>query len=217
MFKLIHKILEKLSEILFPEQCIGCRKEGEVFCKKCRLRSKASHRGKTSLPFVSKVFSWGLYRDKVLREVLRRFKYHGTYGLSHPLSEMLHELIKPHISSSTENILLLPIPMTLQKKRIRGYNQAELMAQSLAKKISIPHSSKILLKIKNTPSQTELEGFERILNIKDSFAVSKPEEVKNKKILLVDDISTTGATLSEAARVLKEAGAREVMGLVVAK
>lgn len=100
---------------------------------------------------------------------------------------------------------------------MRGYNQAELLAEKLSEKIFTPLRSDILAKIRNTTSQTELAGRERLFNMKNSFGVLKPDAIKNKKIILVDDITTTGATLSEAARVLKETGAREVIGLVVAR
>ena len=214
---LIHTALGKILGFLFPERCLGCRKEGTLLCKNCQAKSRKKHRPQSSLPFLDNLESWGSYQDKILRQALRRFKYHGTYGLAYPLSEMLHDLIKPHLSSFEKNAVVLPIPAFPRRKNLRGYNQAELLAQNLSEKISLPCRPEAILKIRNTPSQTSLRGLERILNVRDSFAVSDPQAVKNKTVLLVDDITTTGATLSEAARVLKESGAKKVIGLVVAE
>ncbi|MDP3784946.1 MAG: ComF family protein [bacterium] len=217
MPNLIHTLLDKISGILFPAKCLGCAKPGEFLCEICRKRAQRRAREKTSPLYLDRFLSYGLYRDRILREALRRFKYHGIHILSHPLSQMLHDLLKPGLSSLPKETLILPIPASPERRRERGYNQAELLAEGLSEKISLPCRADILLKIKNTPSQTSLSRRERLFNIKDSFTIQNPEELLGKTILLVDDISTTGATLSEAARVLKQAGAKEVIGLVVAR
>lgn len=211
------KLVEKLGELLFPARCLGCRKPGAYLCGLCLKSSRTKGREKISLPFVDKFFHYGAYEDKILREALRRFKYHGTYGLSRPLAEMLKELIKPQLSLAPEKYFVIPIPASRERLRERGYNQAGLLAQSLAEKISLPCRDNILLKIKNTPSQISLKGRERLFNIKNSFAIQNAEAIQDQSIILIDDISTTGATLSEAARVLKHSGAREVIGVVVAR
>lgn len=217
MSSLIHTVFGKILSFIFPERCVGCRKKDELLCQNCSRKTRRRTRERTSVPFLDKLYIWGSYEDRILREALRRLKYHGTYGFSHPLSQMLHDLIKPHLSSFGEESVIVPIPATEWRKNFRGYNQAELLAKSLAEKISLPCSSEALFKSRSTPSQTSLSGVERILNVKDSFAVPNPNLVKNKTILLIDDIVTTGATLSEAARSLKESGAKKVFGIVVAE
>ena len=217
MRRLIHTVLNRFLEVLFPQRCLGCRQEGELLCKNCLAKSRKNFREKSSLPFLDRLFSWGSYEDKILREALRRFKYHGTYGLASPLTKILHDLIKPYLSSFSEKTVILPIPIHLRKELDRGYNQAALLAEKLSAETKIPFDAGLLKKIKATPSQTALSGRERVLNVYDSFGVKFPERVKNKTVLLVDDISTTGATLSEAARVLKSSGAKAVIGLVVAR
>lgn len=217
MTKLIHTILGRILELLFPEQCLSCKKKGEIFCQNCLAAARHKGEAETSLPFLDHLYVYGMYENKYLREALRRFKYHGTYGLANPFSHMLYELIKPHLSGLEQSTLILSIPIAPERRRSRGYNQAELLAKALSEKISLKTSGELLRKIRSTPSQTSLSGQERILNVKNSFAVTTPEEIAGKKIILVDDIVTTGATLSETARVLKEAGAKEVIGLVVAR
>jgi predicted amidophosphoribosyltransferase len=149
---------------------------------------------------------------------------------------------------STENFLIIPVPLHSRKFRWRGFNQSELLAKKLADEFDLPLDNKILIKIKNTRSQTELKESERKINIKDSFEarpvrnadqilvkdikseladnsnkvnpVSSAEisnGVKGKIIFLIDDVSTTGSTLNEAAKVLKKSGAAQVWGITIAK
>jgi ComF family protein len=214
---LIHTYFARILAFIFPDRCTGCGKKEITFCRDCQERSRIKTRDKNSILYLDKLYHWGIYEDKILRQALRRFKFHGTYGLAHPFSDMMKELISPLLSSYKENGILIPIPAHEKSKLVRGYNQAELLAQNLSRKTLIPVNTFALRKVINTKSQTSLSGSERIFNVKNSFSVSNPDAVRNKKILLVDDVTTTGATLSEAARVLKQAGALEVAGLVIAK
>ncbi|OGF68545.1 hypothetical protein A3C75_00750 [Candidatus Giovannonibacteria bacterium RIFCSPHIGHO2_02_FULL_44_31] len=166
---------------------------------------------------MDKLIHWGIYENEILSKALRDFKYRGAIGFAEIFSDMLAKLVEPDIEKLRKNTIILAIPASKSRKKSRGYNQTELLAEKFFKKTSLPYFSDVLIKSRNTISQTSLAGRERLFNQKDSFSIAKPEKVKNKKIILVDDILTTGATLSEAARVLKEAGALEVTGLVVAK
>ena len=217
MNSLIHTAINKALSLIFPNRCIGCGDNRQILCRTCILRAKKQAREKKSVLFLYKLYYWGIYENKTLRSALRKFKYHGTYGLADPFSDMLTELVKPDLHIFKENSLVIPIPAHEKRKSERGYNQAELLAVKFCEKIGLPLDASILKKTKNTPSQTSLSGIERIFNVRNSFSVSNTDAIKNKKIILVDDIITTGATFSEAARVLKEAGALECVGLVVAK
>ena len=217
MGKLIHKTMEKLASLIFPDRCVGCNRPGALFCASCRVKSRKMRKENMSLPFLDKLYHWGFYSDKALQNAVRHLKYHGAFGLSHPLSDMLAELIKPHLSSYAEPPVVIPIPTSRDRLPARGYNQAGILGQALAEKSALLFLPDILTKTRPTKTQVELKGKERVLNVMGSFGVKSAEKVAGKTVLLIDDISTTGATLSEAARVLKEAGAREVVGLVIAK
>lgn len=218
MGTLIHMIWENVLAVLFPERCVGCNIEGTVFCKNCRLETRESGKETFSPPSLDALWHYGNYDHGLLRKALRRFKYHGTEGLAEPFGEMLCELLRESgLTFSAYETLLLPIPLSPERLRERGYNQAELLTKMLSQNLSLPLETGLLQKIRHTPSQTGLSQRERIQNVRNSFALSTPEKIRGKTILLVDDISTTGATLSEAARILKEAGAKRVIGLVVAK
>jgi len=120
---------------------------------------------------------------------------------------------------SNETIALVPIPLYKSKLRRRGYNQAQLLAQGLSKKLNIP-TIDMLLRVKNTPSQVGLERKKRIENITGAFSVAPNPSADGSQypnIFLVDDVLTTGSTLLEAANVLKRNGAKKVWGIALAR
>ena len=216
MNALIHTVLKNVLAVLFPERCLGCKTPRTLFCENCRAKTKERRVEIATFPFLDRVYCYGYYDDRLLREVLRRFKYHGITELSQPLAEMLWELLSDEgLVFRPQETLLLAIPLSRERRRERGYNQAELLAESLSQKLSLPLEKGLLQRARHTPSQTGLSPKERIRNVKNSFVVSSPLRISGKIIVLVDDISTTGATLSEAARALKEGGARKVIGLVL--
>ena len=114
---------------------------------------------------------------------------------------------------------IIPVPLYPSRKRERGYNQSRILAEEVSKTISVPLAEKVLIRKKKTKDQTHLSPEERERNVKGAFVVRANLTLQGKKVILVDDVITTGSTLKECARVLKEAGAREVVGvtLVVVK
>jgi ComF family protein len=145
--------------------------------------------------------------DGVMRECIHLLKYEGKTALSKPLGMRLSNLVE---RDSIEVDLLVPVPLHPKKRRERGFNQAELLSSKIASQLGIPINRKDLVKRKPTPSQTELDRRERITNVKGSFAIRKRDPFFNKRVLLVDDVFTTGATVNECSRVLLEAGAKAV-------
>jgi len=118
---------------------------------------------------------------------------------------------------SWKDFILVPVPLTNKKKRKRGFNQAEGLGEELRKSLGIPLLKNCLLKIKETPPQIELQKEERLKAQKGVFLVKNKGEIKERKLLLVDDVYTTGATMEECAKVLKIAGAKEVWGVAIAR
>ena len=139
-------------------------------------------------------------------------KYQGVKHLAKPLAEIVKERIWKKLE--TENWLVIPVPLSKNKLRHRGYNQAEMIAGELSGNVR----ADILFKKFHTKSQVEVKDKEeRLANIIGSFEARNPEKIKGKKIILIDDVLTTGATMSEAKKVLKQAGAKKVVGVVVAR
>lgn len=119
-----------------------------------------------------------------------------------------------------KNILLIPIPLHKRKKRQRGFNQSELLAEAVASHFSLSYNPKILLKIKNNLPQAKINNFSnRKKNSENIFQISNfnLNLIKNKWIILIDDVYTSGATMQEAAKILKKNGAKKIIGLVIAK
>lgn len=124
-------------------------------------------------------------------------------------------LSKTH--ASFEEYSIVPIPLHPKKERQRGFNQSTYIARLLSSYMNIPLLTDALIRIRQTKTQAFISKDKRVENVQNSFLVSNPEKIKGKNILLIDDVSTSGATLNAAAQELKKEGARHIVGLVVAK
>ncbi|MCX6723608.1 MAG: ComF family protein [Candidatus Staskawiczbacteria bacterium] len=164
------------------------------------------------------------YKDNQLtKNLIYQFKYQPYLkDLAKTLASILIEhfvLAKKNTDEIWENSILVPIPLDKKKLKTRGYNQSEELAKELSKILLIPVVSDILVKVKNTKPQMELTKTGREKNLQGAFAV-KPafaSELRRSKVFLVDDVYTTGSTMQECAKVLKEAGAKQVWGIVLAR
>lgn len=156
----------------------------------------------------------GLYRD-YLRQVILSLKYFGRAELAEPLGGLLAARVEdePKLRGIEA---LIPVPLHLQRLARRGFNQAELLARSTAKSIRRPILADVLVRTKATKVQNQLTLEERQANVDDAFSVASPGLIRGRRVLLVDDIMTTGFTVSECAKVLLAAGAAEVHVLTLA-
>jgi ComF family protein len=145
-----------------------------------------------------------------------KLKYAGKDYVAGPLGRLLAEKMResPELRVSEG---IVPVPLHFWRERKRGYNQSELLAVSLGNLTGLPVERRALKKIRPTRSQTELSREERIENVAGAFAVRRPETVRGRTLVLVDDVCTTGATLDACASALKEAGAKRVLALTVAR
>ena len=201
------KIFKNILAVLFPQKCLGCKKENEILCSDCLLKIS-----RPDTPYLNGVHIAANYQDLVLKKALWMLKYQGVKHLAKPLAEIVKERIWKKLE--TENWLVVPVPLSKNKLRHRGYNQAEMIAGELSGDVR----ADILFKKFHTKSQVEVKNKEeRLANIVGSFEIKNPETIKGKKIILIDDVFTTGATMREAKKVLKEAGAKKVVGVVVAR
>jgi len=206
MKKLIHTILN----IIFPQKCIGCGKENEILCQECLRRINYP-----TLKKSNNIFAATDYNDEIIKRAIWALKYRKVKQLAKHLAELIYLRLSPEIKFST---VVIPVPLSKNRFRERGFNQAELIARHLAGKISAPILNDVLVKIKETPSQVSIKDKkERLENLNEAFAVKNAEEIKNKNVILVDDVSTTGTTIREARKILKNAGAKKVFALVVAR
>ncbi|MDP9249367.1 MAG: ComF family protein [bacterium] len=208
---------------VFPEKCLGCGKAGTALCPECVAAWPGAER--ESAKWIFPVYD---YRHPLVKKALWLFKYKGKRGLAPTFAEIIYEMMLEEISELgvMENFrepMLVPIPLSPKRLRERGYNQAELMCVELIKinalrrDTNISFAKNILTKTKDTEHQAHIrDRRQRIENMRDTFSVPNPNLVAGQNIILVDDILTTGATLSEARRVLRDAGARKIIAFTVA-
>ncbi len=234
-------------DLIFPIECLICGKEGELVCKKCffGLKIKPSqyclHCKKENFIgkfcrdcrrsyFLNGVWIAGLYDDKNIAKLIRALKYSLIKDLANELGNFLafffrdllnlyrinREKINCKTLSDLRSVLVVPVPLHKKRKRFRGFNQADEIVRVFSRKFYLETDGDNLVRIKNVKPQAKLKEEARRENVKNCF-VWQGKSLGGRNIVLIDDVTTTGSTLNECARVLKENGAGEVWGLVLAK
>lgn len=235
---MLRELNKYILEILFPAKCLGCGQEGLWLCRTCsdRLIPKSEHccpvcekaltpagntcfacKKKTSLDALFGVFP---YESGLLKRAVHSYKYRFVSELHLPLGNFLTTALQASALPLPD--LLLPVPLHPRRLRWRGFNQALLLAtglsENLAPGFTLPLCSEALQREKYTPPQMEIPDKQRRrTNVQDAFVVTRPEIIKGRNILLVDDVATTGSTLCECAKVLKKSGAAQVWAIVIAR
>lgn len=156
--------------------------------------------------------SWAAFSGP-LRQAVHRLKYRGDIALGEKLSRALIEMVH---SLDWKIDLVMPVPSDLARQTRRGYNQAAFLARPLALACNLPYHSRALVKTRSTPSQVGLTISERRVNVADAF-YADPDLVRGRRVLVVDDVTTSGATLDACAVALRNAGALQVYCLTLAR
>jgi ComF family protein len=207
------KICDKCKKAFPAIKGLVCQKcgmplpDGGEFCYMCRKYPREHN--------FDKMRSVYLYKDNV-RKLILKFKYSNRAFLAKDFGLFMYETMKNY-SFYDETDFMIPVPLNILRRIKRGYNQAELLAEVLSLKSNVPVLKNVLFRKKITKQQFKLSKIERAKNIKDSFSVKNNEFVKDKIILLIDDIATTLATISACSLVLKRAGAKKVYALTFAR
>jgi ComF family protein len=145
------------------------------------------------------------------------FKYHGFEVLGQDLGDFLCRSLAAEDDLWLGLDAVIPVPLHRKKLKMRGFNQAEVLAARIARARKIELLDGRLVKIRNTPPQTTLEGKERDHNVRDAYRVRRAKKLKGKTVLLVDDVYTTGSTIRECGRTLRRAGVKEVRAVTLAR
>lgn len=157
------------------------------------------------------------YEDETIRNLIHALKYNRVQDIAVHLGGLLCVYGDRFGVVFPPETIVIPIPLHPWRERRRGFNQSELIARCLCKENSnLSCDISVLVRVKNTTPQIELSHTERTKNLTGSFAVRNPDLVRDKTILLLDDVKTTGSTIEEAARALKEAGAKRIWAMTVA-
>lgn len=209
----IHYIIEWL----FPSKCILCRelldREETDLCRRCRMETDDFPQEKLKVPFIDSVAAVWYYKGNV-RRCLLRYKFHRARHLAVPLGKMMAMQVLR--GPAEEADLVTWVPISPLRRFVRGYDQDELLARVMAEELGIP-CVPLLKKLRHNRAQSGIDGYaKRRANVLGVYGSLNADRINGAKVLLVDDILTTGATASECARILLTAGAKEVHCAVVA-
>ena len=236
------RVKEFLLNLLFPLYCINCQREKNYLCQDCFSLidiSTSQHcpfcspakivlDGKTCYSCrkskkLTGLFCAASYQNLIIKKLISQFKYEPCIKeLAKPLASLIIQHFQlldypPPFFRDRSDFVLIPVPLHKKRLKWRGFNQAEEISHQLSLFFKMSLISDVLLKTKQTLPQVELSGKERTDNVKSAFVCQNKNLIKEKKILLVDDVFTTGSTMEECARVLKDSGAKEVWGIAAAR
>jgi len=236
MFSFLNKVWKFVLDILFPPVCLNCQKyliknqnpiceeclnkihlNNTLFCPVCQARLPEN---KKICHFDCKYLlgAAGNYNDPVLQNLIQAFKYKSVKTLAPALTDLLIKYIESlNPKLNLGNPIIVPIPLYFRREKERGFNQSKLLAKNLAEKLNLEFSEP-LRRIKPTQSQAQLKDNEkRAENVKDCFKIVNPEIIKDRNIVLIDDVFTSGATINEAVKILKQNNTKKILALVLAK
>lgn len=217
---MLQAIFKAATGIIYPARCSTCREKlepaeaDELICRPC-LRKIVPNTppfdreyGVKDARFDRAI--WACAYEGTIKEIIHSFKYRHKIKLGKLLSELMLNFIQEYRLPLTQCDYIIPIPLSLTRLREREFNQAQIIAADISRALKIPLLSNALIRGRHSRPQAELSREERLNNLKGAFAIKDKEELNGKDILLIDDVLTTGATASEAAGVLKKAGANSV-------
>jgi len=238
------QVRDFLLDLIFPIECLGCGKSGTWLCSDCfrsipfkteqscpecgQANDLGSYCRKCRRPKpLAGILVAGSYRFPLLEQMVKKTKYNMIKDLTYYLGNYLHLFLTgiknrsaapdcPAFLTLPQHTVLVPVPLHSRKFRWRGFNQAAEIAKTLANENGLELRTESLVRHKNTRSQTRLDRQTRLKNVSGCFRWTG-KSLAGKNVILIDDITTTGATLNECAGILKANGAGEVWGLVVAK
>lgn len=210
------KLYHRLMQLLYPPKCVLCRKlleEAETdLCGQCRADTPEITGTKRKLPYLAKWTGLWYYEGSVRSSILR-YKFRGSRSYSQSYGRLLAmKLLQEDISFD----ILTWAPISRRRKWRRGYDQVELIARAVAKELGVPLVSTLQKTRHNRPQSRLKDAAARRANVLGVYRVTDPGSIAGKRVLLLDDILTTGATVSECARTLLTAGAKEVICATVA-
>lgn len=210
-----------MLDLIYPPICGICGKINKNnLCTKCMQRLKLYEINRIEdyrddktkhFDYLIKTFKYeGIIRNKIIDYKFNEKAYlYKTFEKMVTKNEKIYSFLKKYD-------IILYVPMFKKRKLERGYNQTEIIAKQIAKKLEISFEKKNLIKMIDTKKQSTLTKFERTQNVKNVFAVRKPDRIREKNIIIFDDIYTTGNTVNECSKILKKAGAREIVVITIA-
>ncbi len=216
----IKSLIWWISDLLFPETCFGCKKRGESLCDNCILNIRHAER-ETS----SGIYALYDYRDPLIKRAIWNLKYYHRFNLGKKLGKLLYEGLIEEISemrtyTGGQSIYVIPVPLSPARAKERGYNQAEIIARGFCdcvnKEVLELRNDIVKKKIDTKPQAKIVNRTQRLRNIHNVFEIKDEEKIRDRMIIVIDDVTTTGGTINEIIKILKRCGAKKVVGFAVA-
>jgi ComF family protein len=229
MFRSLKIIINNLLDFIYPPVCFICddhTDEINNFCSKCwkTIHDEIqilNQKNRNDFPqlkeemFLDRVVTFWDYSNE-LEKLVCQLKYQRCIRLGILLGKIIGTEGQS-IFDEIECDMIIPVPLHRTRYRERGYNQSEVLCRGLIQFVSVPFYNNLLIRHRNTITQTKLSAQQRQENVRNAFSVCRSEILHNKNVLLVDDIITTGATMNSCAKILKIAGVKDVTGLTLAR
>ena len=227
------KIAEKIISVFFPKFCLGCGIEGNFVCKNCLKKINSQE---LACPVCDKVNFVGAfckahqksfafsrllfisYFDGLARKIVLGLKYEGLKELAKPMSKMMAKVLIENFRSRAD-LFLVPVPLFFAKRLSRGFNQSEILSKHIAQILGASYGN-LVLRQKSTKSQVELSKEKRKQNMENAFILSgqgRKIDLRDKIIVIVDDVYTTGSTINEVAKILKKKKPSGILALTFCK
>ena len=231
MFNSSRRLGGVLLDLLFPQRCINCQREGQLLCSACSNAAPRLHppvcqhcgmpwsgsglcNACRSHPLKLDGLRSVFYFEGIIRESIHLLKYDNLRALAVPLATLMREYLD---TAALPGEILVPIPLHRRRLKERGYNQSSLLARELGRQVKLSVWENSLVRLRDTPPQARMTSAEeRRRNVAGAFACTDLR-LRGKKVILVDDVATTGATVSAAAEALRNVGASSVWALTLAR
>jgi len=219
----IKEFFNNLLDFVWPQFCLECNREGSLCCGFCLNDILLEDTKVITWPgkgkeYFGACYSCCDYQDKLVQKLIKNYKYSYLENLANILTDILEK--QSRRLALDKNTTIVNVPLHKNKKKQRGFDQTELLAKKLAKRLSLDYSP-LLIRTKNNPAQAKLDRVGRQKNVANIFEINKKAASRQAgrcdNILLIDDVTTTGSTLNQAAKALKENNCSNIICLVLAK
>ena len=213
--------MNQIINFIYPPVCGICGKVSTNWiCNKCKNKIKSQHEFiienyKNNTSFFDEHIYMFCYSGKI-REAILNYKFNEKSYIYHMFLAILKNN-KKKLDEIKKYDIIMPVPISRKRLKLRGYNQSDIFAKELAKLYNINYDNKIIFKVKDNPAQSELNKYERINNVKNVYKIKNTIKIKNKNVLVVDDIFTTGNTVNEVSKILKKNKAKKIGVFTIAK
>lgn len=220
IFLFLINIKNYIFDILLPIKCFNCGLKNEVFCKNC-----IQNIGLAKETINEKLFAVFDYQDPIIKKAIWELKYHHKLYLGKKLGQLLYQFNLEDISDIRsmcpgQEIFVIPVPISKKRLSKRGYNQSKIIAHSFCSSsqdnIFELRTDLVYKKIDTLPQAKILNRKKRLKNIQGVFSIKNSNIIKGRTIIIIDDVITTGATMSEMMKIIKKAGAKKVFGMAIA-